>query len=91
MDGAGLSECRGDGTGQLLAAKGSTLVSVATLSVFNELHVPVGLIINMLLWGNDVPVLRLIAGCCLIAIAIGINYRHPSRSPQRPAQQEATN
>ena len=69
--------------GSYWLAKGSTLVSVATLSIFNELHVPVGLVINMLLWGNDIPLLRLIAGCGLIAIAIGINYRHPLRPSQR--------
>ncbi len=65
--------------GSYWLAKGSTLVSVATLSIFNELHVPVGLIINMLLWGNDVPLLRLIAGCALIAIAIAINYARPTK------------
>ncbi|MBT0728301.1 EamA family transporter [Rosenbergiella australiborealis] len=60
--------------GSLWLAKGSTQVSVTALAIFNELHVPIGLVINLLFWGSDVPVIRLLAGCALIAVAVAINY-----------------
>lgn len=60
--------------GSFWLAKGSTRVSVTALAIFNELHVPIGLIINMLFWGSDVPLLRLAAGCALIGVAVAVNY-----------------
>ena len=33
--------------------KGSTTVSAGTLAVMNELHVPAGLVVNLLIWNRD--------------------------------------
>ncbi|WP_338327547.1 EamA family transporter [Rosenbergiella epipactidis] len=71
--------------GSLWLAKGSTLVSVTALAIFNELHVPIGLVINLLFWGSDVPLLRLLAGCALIVVAVGINYLGAARTRARHA------
>lgn len=60
--------------GSFWLAKGSTQVSVTALAIFNELHVPIGLIINLLFWGSEIPMLRLVAGCSFIAVAVAINY-----------------
>lgn len=65
--------------GSLWLAKGSLQVSATTLAIFNELHVPIGLIINLLFWGSDVPLLRLIGGCGLIGLAALINYVSSSK------------
>lgn len=61
------------GVGSLWLTIGSTKVSITSLAIFNELHVPVGLIINILLFGNEVPLSRLFLGCALIGVAILIN------------------
>lgn len=66
--------------GSLWLVKGSLQVSVTTLAIFNELHVPIGLIINLLFWDSAIPLLRLSAGCLCIAVAIFINYRCCARS-----------
>lgn len=66
--------------GSLWLAIGSTRVNVTTLAIFNELHVPIGLVINLLFWGSEIPWLRLMLGCALIAIAIAINYSSSKRN-----------
>lgn len=60
--------------GSLWLAIGSTKVNVTTLAIFNELHVPIGLLINLCFWGSEVPWLRLLTGCALIAVAMMINF-----------------
>ncbi len=61
--------------GSLWLVKGSLQVSVTTLAIFNELHVPVGLIINLLFFGSSIPIFRLMAGCLCLGVAILINHR----------------
>ena len=42
--------------------KGSTRVDAGTLAIMNELHVPAGLLVNLLIWNRDFDLPRLAAG-----------------------------
>lgn len=53
--------------------RGSTQVSAGTLAVLNELHVPVGLVINLLIWNHQANLIRLAAGGALILASLGVN------------------
>lgn len=53
--------------------KGSTLVDAGTLAVMNELHVPAGLLVNLLLWNRDADLPRLALGGAVILASLSIN------------------
>ena len=53
--------------------KGACLVSGATLAVMNNLHVPVGLLLNLLIWNQHEPLGRLALGGLVILGAVWIS------------------
>lgn len=50
--------------------KGACLVSGATLAVMNNLHVPVGLLLNLLIWNQHEPLGRLLLGGAVILASV---------------------
>ena len=52
---------------------GSTRVNGGTLAILNELHVPAGLIVNILIWNRDVDLVRLLLGGGVIVASLMIN------------------
>lgn len=52
---------------------GSTRVDAGTLAVMNELHVPAGLVVNLLIWNRDADLPRLAAGGAVILASLLIN------------------
>jgi carboxylate/amino acid/amine transporter len=52
---------------------GSTRVNAGTLAVMNELHVPAGLLVNLLIWNRDADLPRLFAGGAIILISLAVN------------------
>jgi drug/metabolite transporter (DMT)-like permease len=60
--------------------KGACLVNGGTLAVMNNLHVPVGLLLNLLIWNQHEPLGRLFLGGAVIVAAVWI-----SRLGIRPA------
>lgn len=52
--------------------KGSTQVSAGTLAVINELHVPAGLVVNLLIWNRDADLPRLALGGAVILLSLWI-------------------
>ncbi|WP_313740712.1 carboxylate/amino acid/amine transporter [Pseudomonas sp.] len=50
--------------------KGACLVPGATLAVMNNLHVPVGLVLNLLIWNQDAPLGRLLLGGGVILASV---------------------
>ncbi|PSS50716.1 carboxylate/amino acid/amine transporter [Pseudomonas sp. BBP2017] len=50
--------------------KGACLVSGATLAVMNNLHVPVGLLLNLLIWNQHEPLGRLFIGGAVILVSL---------------------
>ncbi|BBT13987.1 putative membrane protein [Metapseudomonas otitidis] len=63
--------------------KGSTRVSAGTLAVMNELHVPAGLLVNLLIWNRDADLPRLALGGAVILASLWI-----SRLGRKPAMQQ---
>ncbi|AAY90830.1 hypothetical protein D3X12_12515 [Pseudomonas protegens] len=55
--------------------KGACLVTGATLAVMNNLHVPVGLLINLLIWNQHEDLGRLLLGGLVILGAVWISRR----------------
>ncbi|GBG02674.1 putative membrane protein [Azospira sp. I13] len=53
--------------------KGSTRVDGGTLAVMNELHVPLGLLVNLLIWNRDADLGRMALGAAVILISLGLN------------------
>ncbi|WP_278959803.1 EamA family transporter [Aquipseudomonas alcaligenes] len=52
--------------------KGSTRVDAGTLAIMNELHVPAGLLVNLLIWNRDFDLPRLAAGAVFILLAMAL-------------------
>lgn len=52
--------------------KGSTRVDAGTLAVVNELHVPAGLLVNLLIWNRDADLPRLAAGGAVILASLAL-------------------
>ncbi len=61
--------------------KGACLVSGGTLAVMNNLHVPVGLLLNLLIWNQDEPLGRLALGGSIILASLWLSRL----GTQRPA------
>lgn len=55
--------------------KGACLVNGATLAVMNNLHVPVGLLINLLIWGQNEDLGKLFLGGLVIVSSVWISRR----------------
>ena len=53
--------------------KGACMVSGGTLAVMNNLHVPVGLLLNLLIWNQHEPLGRLFIGGLVIVLAVWIS------------------
>lgn len=53
--------------------RGAAMVNAGTLAVMNELHVPAGLLVNIMIWNRDVDLQRLALGGCVILASLWIN------------------
>lgn len=53
--------------------KGSTRVDAGTLAVMNELHVPLGLLVNLLIWNRDADLAKIALGGSVILLSLAIN------------------
>ncbi|WP_237045710.1 carboxylate/amino acid/amine transporter [Aquipseudomonas alcaligenes] len=60
--------------------KGSTRVDAGTLAIMNELHVPAGLLVNLLIWNRDFDLPRLAAGAAVILLAMALLRRGRPRA-----------
>ena len=53
--------------------KGACMVNGGTLAVMNNLHVPVGLLLNLLIWNQHEPLGRLLLGGLVILFAVWLS------------------
>jgi len=53
--------------------KGSTQVDAGTLAIMNELHVPAGLLVNLLIWNRDANLPKLALGAGVIIASLWLN------------------
>ncbi|MFC3531018.1 EamA family transporter [Vogesella facilis] len=61
--------------------KGSVAVSAGTLAIMNELHVPAGLLVNVLIWNRNVDLPRLALGGAVILASLWLNRLGRRRQP----------
>ncbi|WP_338478090.1 carboxylate/amino acid/amine transporter [Pseudomonas trivialis] len=64
--------------------KGACLVNGGTLAVVNNLHVPVGLLLNLLIWNQHEPLGRLALGGLVILAAVWISRLGIRKEPAHP-------
>ena len=62
--------------------KGSTQVDAGTLAIMNELHVPAGLLVNLLIWNRDANLSKLALGGSVIIASLWLNRL--GRNTQKP-------
>lgn len=53
--------------------KGSTQVDAGTLAIMNELHVPAGLLVNLLIWNRNADLHKLAIGGAVIVASLWLN------------------
>lgn len=70
------------GLGLYLWNKGGTMVDAGTLAIMNNMLIPAGILVNLLIWNRDVDLFRLSVGMGVILVALYINSRAGS-SEQR--------
>jgi len=61
------------GLGYFLWNKGATKVNVGALAVMNNLLIPAGIIVNVLIWNKDADIIRLSIGGAIMLAALIIN------------------
>jgi len=61
------------GLGYFAWNKGATLVNVGALAIMNNLLIPAGIIVNLVIWNRDDDVLRLVFGGLLIVMSLVLN------------------
>jgi len=61
------------GIGYFAWNKGATMVNVGALAIMNNLLIPAGILVNLLIWNKDADILRLAIGGSVILIALIIN------------------
>ncbi|NML18856.1 DMT family transporter [Azohydromonas caseinilytica] len=67
---------------------GSTRVDAGTLAVMNELHVPAGLVVNLLIWNRDADLPKLLAGGAVILASLLINRSGRRAAPAAQVPQK---
>jgi len=66
------------GLGLYLWNRGACQVDAGTLAVMNNMLVPAGLLVNLLIWNREADLLRLLIGGVVIAFSLWVNARfHP--------------
>lgn len=63
------------GLGLFLWNKGGTMVDAGTLAIMNNMLIPAGIVVNLLIWNRDVDLFRLTVGMGVILLALYINSR----------------
>lgn len=63
------------GLGLFLWNRGACLVDGGTLAVMNNILIPAGLVVNILIWNRDADLTRLAMGSLIIAFSLWVNAR----------------
>ncbi|RBW46343.1 EamA family transporter [Psychromonas sp. B3M02] len=62
------------GLGYFAWNKGATKVNVGTLAIMNNLLIPAGILVNLLIWNKQADLLRLSIGAVIIVAALVLNH-----------------
>ena len=63
------------GFGYFAWNKGATLVDVGALAVMNNVLIPAGIIVNLVIWNRDADLIRLTIGGGIILLALWVNQK----------------
>ncbi|WP_125563209.1 DMT family transporter [Pseudoalteromonas rubra] len=66
--------------GYFIWNKGVTLVSVGALAVMNNVLIPAGILVNILIWNRTADLVSLGLGSAIIFLALGVNQYFDARS-----------
>lgn len=69
------------GLGYFLWNKGATLVNSGQLAVMNNVLIPAGLLVNLLIWNRDTDLLRLTLGALILVVALWLNQKWVAKKP----------
>ncbi len=74
------------GLGYLLWNKGATQVSVGTLAVMNNALIPLGILVNIVIWQRDADIVKLSigGGIILLALLLSQNQDKGKKPPAHP-------
>lgn len=61
------------GIGYFAWNKGATLVNVGALAIMNNLLIPAGIIVNLVIWNRETDIARLVFGGTLIVLSLLLN------------------
>jgi drug/metabolite transporter (DMT)-like permease len=61
------------GIGYFAWNKGATLVNIGALAIMNNLLIPLGIIVNLVIWNRDADIARLAFGGSLIVMSLLLN------------------
>jgi len=73
------------GLGYYCWNKGATLVNPGALAVMNNALIPAGLVVNLLIWGKEADLPRLLSGALVMTLALWLNERWHARRRQAVA------
>ena len=79
------------GVGYFAWNKGATLVNVGALAVMNNLLIPTGILVNLLIWNRDADITRLAIGGSLICFSLVLNQWLEKKSIGSTSPSLATN
>ncbi|OEY66225.1 carboxylate/amino acid/amine transporter [Marinobacter sp. X15-166B] len=68
------------GLGMYLWNRGACLVDAGTLGIMNNMLVPAGLLVNLVIWNRDADLLRLGVGGSVIVLSLVLNARYHPRA-----------
>jgi drug/metabolite transporter (DMT)-like permease len=63
------------GFGYFAWNKGATLVDVGALAVMNNVLIPAGILVNLVIWNRDADLIRLAIGGGIILLALWVNQK----------------
>ncbi|MCW8334800.1 DMT family transporter [Vibrio sp. SCSIO 43135] len=75
------------GLGYFAWNKGACLVNAGALAVMNNVLVPAGLLVNIVIWNRDVDLVRLSIGGAIIALSLWVNETWVKRRVAQQYQQ----
>lgn len=68
------------GLGLYLWNKGATLVDAGTLAIMNNMLIPAGILVNLLIWNREADLFRLMIGGVIILLSLWFNYKFSKRA-----------
>ena len=73
------------GLGYFIWNKGTTRVNAGQLAVMNDILIPAGLLVNLLIWNRDTGLIRLLLGGAIMALALYLAHTFKQTAEPTPS------